>query len=36
MRAVIDVERHVLWPKKYNQEYPLTLTPKRLFLNVFD
>ena len=32
MHAVIDVERHVLWSKKYNQEYPLTLTPKGLFL----
>ena len=32
MHAVIDVERHVLWSKKYNQEYPLTLTPKALFL----
>ena len=32
MQAVIDVEKHVLWSKKYQQEYPLRLTSKGLFL----
>ena len=32
MQAVIDVEKHVLWSKKYQQEYPLKLTSKGLFL----
>ena len=31
-QAVIDVEKHVMWSKKFNREYPLQLTPKGLFL----
>eukprot|EP00435_Cladocopium_sp_Y103_P007040 s2925_g2.t1 len=31
-QAVIDVERHVMWSKKYQCEYPLQLTSKGLFL----
>ena len=30
--AVIDVERHVMWSKKFHREFPLQLTPKGLFL----
>ena len=30
--AVIDVEKHVMWSKKFHQEYPLQLTSKGLFL----
>ena len=30
--AVIDVEKHVMWSKKFQQEYPLQLTSKGLFL----
>ena len=32
MQAVIDVEKHVLLPKKYQREYPLQLTSQGLFL----
>ena len=31
-QAVIDVQKHVMWSKKFNREYPLQLTPKGLFL----
>ena len=30
--AVIDVEKHVMWSKKFHREFPLQLTPKGLFL----
>ena len=31
-QAVIDVEKHVMWSKKYQCEHPLQLTSKGLFL----
>ena len=32
LEAVIDVERHTTWSKRFGQEYPLQLTSKGLFL----
>eukprot|EP00435_Cladocopium_sp_Y103_P018806 s1370_g4.t1 len=31
-QAVIDVEKHVMWSKKFNRAYPLQLTQRGLFL----